>query len=171
MAGTVGMDRYLVKFAFEGHLFTGYARQPEGGTVEDELIGALEGAGIVEGPKEASFASASRVDRGVSAVSAAAAFDTHVPSGRILRSLNARTASLVAHSMCPVEGGFDPRREASQRWYRYHYGPGEGTGGLDVPAMREAARAFVGEHDFSAFARVEDRDPVRTVLDVVVERG
>ena len=77
------LRRYVVKFAFEGHLFTGYARQVEGGTVEDELIGALVSAELIEGAKEGNFASASRVDRGVSAVSAAAAFDTPAAMDRV----------------------------------------------------------------------------------------
>ncbi len=166
----MGSSRYVIKFAFEGHPYSGYARQPEGGTVEDELIGALVKADIIKDLRDASFSSASRVDRGVSAVAAAAAFDTDVPATRILRSLNAMTTSLVVHSIAEVGNGFDPRRAADHRWYRYHFCPeGEGRG-LDMPAMRQAASAFLGEHDFSAFARVEDRDPIRTVLDISVER-
>jgi tRNA pseudouridine38-40 synthase len=163
-------QRYVVKFAFDGHLFKGYARQPEGDTVEDELIAALVRAELIEDVKEAAFASASRVDRGVSAIGAAVAFDTRAERGRILRSLNASTTSLVAHSISPVGPGFDPRRRAASRWYRYHFGPEEGEHGLDVPSMRRAAMAFEGEHDMTAFARLDGRDPVRTVLQVGVER-
>jgi tRNA pseudouridine38-40 synthase len=164
------MERHVVKFAFDGHLYAGYARQPEGGTVEDQLIEALTRSELIEGPKEASFASASRVDRGVSALSAAVAFDTGAPRERVLRSLNAHALSLVAHSIATVEGGFDPRREASHRWYRYHFGPEDPAVDLDVPTMRRAAEAFLGDHDMSAFARVDGRDPLRTVLDIGVER-
>lgn len=162
--------RYIVKFAFDGHLFSGYARQPEGGTVEDELIGAMVGAKIIAGAKEARFASASRVDRGVSAIAAAVAFDSNVDPDRILRSLNANTTSIVAHSISRVRPDADPRRMATSRWYRYHYHPSRAETGLDVPAMREASKAFLGEHDFTAFARVDGRDPVRSVLDISVER-
>jgi tRNA pseudouridine38-40 synthase len=166
----MSVRRYVVKFAFDGHLFTGYARQPGEGTVEDELIGALKRADLIEDAKEARFGSASRVDRGVSAISAAAAFDTRGDRDRLLRSLNASTVSLVVHSIASVDPGFDPRRRAASRWYRYHFGPEDGETGLDVPAMRRAAMAFEGEHDMSAFARVDGRDPVRTVLTVGVER-
>ena len=163
--------RYVVKFAFDGHLFTGYARQPEGGTVEDELLQALARADIIEDAKKASFASASRVDRGVSAISAAAAFDTTADKDRLLRSLNANTDSLVAHSISRVEPGFDPRRRAASRWYRYHFGPEEDLrSDLDVPAMRRAAQAFLGEHDMTPFAKVDGRNPLRRVLEVGVER-
>jgi tRNA pseudouridine38-40 synthase len=166
----MGRARYVIKFAFEGQQFTGYARQPEGGTVEDELIDALRNAELVGDRKEAFFTSASRVDKGVSALSAAAAFDTDAPRERVLRSVNANAMSLVAHSIATVEPGFDPRRAATYRWYRYHYGPEDPGRDLDVPTMRRAAEAFLGEHDMSPFARVDGRDPMRTVLDVGVER-
>jgi tRNA pseudouridine38-40 synthase len=162
--------RYIVKFAFDGHLFSGYARQPEGGTVEDELINALVRAELIKGAKEANFSSASRVDRGVSAISAAAAFDSSARLDRVLGSLNANTVSLVAHSIAAVEPGFDPRRRATSRWYRYHFGPMEADTDLDIPSMRRAAKAFEGEWDMSAFARLDGRNPVRTVEKVRVER-
>lgn len=168
----MGTCRYVVKFAFDGQLFSGYARQPEGGTVEDELIGALLRARLIDGPREASFASASRVDRGVSALGAAAAFDTAAGPERALRSLNAKTSSLLAHSIAQVPTGYDPRRRASSRWYRYHFPSLPDDGTLDVDAMVAAAREFVGEHDFTAFARLEGRDPRRRVLRADIgERG
>ncbi len=162
--------RYVVKFSFDGHVFRGYARQPEGGTVEDELLEALEAAKVIEGPRQAGFASASRVDRGVSAISAAAAFDTEVTQDRILRSVNAKAQNILAHSIAEVVDGFDPRREARSRWYRYHFRETDLPSGLHVPSMREAAQLFLGEHDFTAFAKVEDRNPRRSVQRISVER-
>ena len=161
--------RYVIKFSFEGTSFEGYARQPTGRTVEGELLGALQRAELTRGPEEAAFASASRVDRGVSALGAAAAFDTEAPMGRVLRSLNAQTGHLVAHSVAEVETGFDPRRRAASRWYRYHYlDVGQRTG-MVVSKMEEAAALFVGEHDFSGFARLDGRDPVREVTGIALE--
>ena len=138
--------------------------------MEDELLDALAGAKVIEGPKEAGFASSSRVDRGVSAVSAAAAFDTEVERDRILRSVNARAQDILVHSIAEVVDGFDPRREARSRWYRYHFREADLPSGLHVPSMREAAQMFLGEHDFTAFAKVEDRNPRRTVQRISVER-
>lgn len=165
--------RYVIKFSFEGGAFEGYARQPTGRTVEGELLLALQRAKLIDGPGEAAFASASRVDRGVSALGAAVAFDTAAPEVRVLRSINSQTGDLVVHSIAGVEAGFDPRRRATSRWYRYHYpfpNPNEGRGdGPDLPRMREAAKLFIGEHDFSAFARLDGRNPGREVLDVSLE--
>jgi tRNA pseudouridine38-40 synthase len=162
--------RYVIKFAFDGRLFSGYARQPEGGTVEDELLEALHRADIIQDSREAAFSSSSRVDRGVSAIGAAAAFDATVGMERVLRPLNAHTTRLVAHSIAQVDPGYDPRRRASSRLYRYHFRQEDDLGGLDVPAMRVAAHEFLGEHDFSAFARLDGRNPRRSIADISVER-
>ena len=163
--------RNVIKFSFDGHAFRGYARQPDGGTVEDELIDALRTSKIINDAKDGNFASASRVDRGVSAIGAAAAFDTNVDPGRVMRSLNAHSRNVIAHSIASVEASFDPRRRADSRWYRYHFREEELPSGLDVPLMRVAAQLFLGKHDLSAFAKVDGRDPIRDVQRIVVERG
>ena len=162
--------RHVVRFSFNGRAFRGYARQPGGGTVEDELIGALKAARLIDGSKEAHFSSASRVDRGVSAISAAAAFDSRAPAGRILRSVNSRTPNVLVHSIATVEEGFDPRRRAVSRWYRYHFPPSGMPSGLDLVSMKEAAELFLGEHDYTAFARLEGRNPRRVITEISVER-
>lgn len=74
-----------------------------------------------------------------------------------------------------VDGAFDPRRHATARTYRYtihnarlrspltraHAWHVPGT--LDIEAMREAAAALVGEHDFASFTRDEGVSTVRCV--------
>ncbi len=162
--------RYVIKFSFDGHAFRGYARQPEGGTVEDELIDALRASKIIEDAKAGHFASASRVDKGVSAIGAVAAFDTQVDPRSLLRMINAHSWNVIAHSIASVDGSFDPRRQADSRWYRYHFREEELPSGLDVPLMRETAKLFLGEHDMSAFAKVDGRDPIRTVQRIAIER-
>ncbi len=162
--------RYVVKFAFDGSLFEGYARQPRRRTVEGELLDALREARLIEEGGMGRFASGSRVDRGVSALGAAFAFDTRAGEDRVLRSINANTGSILAHSIARVPPGYDPRRMADRRWYRYHFQETDLPGGLDLALMRSASRLFVGEHDFSAFARLEGKDPVRVVERVCLER-
>jgi tRNA pseudouridine38-40 synthase len=76
--------------------------------------------------------------------------------------------------------GFNPRYAARYREYRYTIWNGprsplrERTSlwvrlGLDVTAMAEAATAFEGRHDFSAFGGA-DPQPVRTVHRIRVRR-
>ncbi len=163
-------NRYLVKFAFNGSLFDGYARQRTGHTVEDEVLGAMRGARLATDARASRFQSAARLDKGVSALSAAMAFSTEAPKERVLRSLNGLSRNMAFHSIAEVPLGFNPRHLADARWYRYHFrsvGPEQGP---DLPRMREAASLFLGEHDFSAFAKLEGRNPVRTIEDIAIER-
>ena len=166
----MGGRRYVVKFAFDGRDFDGYARQRSGHTVEDEIIGALREARVVDDIKGGHFLSAARVDKGVSAVSAAAAFTTDAAKARILPSMNANACGVTFHSIAEVPLSFNPRHRAESRWYRYHFRAAGLEQGLDVPLMREAARLFVGTHDFRAFARVDGRNPVREIQDITLER-
>ncbi len=74
-----------------------------------------------------------------------------------------------------VDAEFDPRRHASGRTYRYTIYNGSSRsplrrarawhvrGALDVKAMRDAASALVGEHDFASFTRDEGVSTVRCV--------
>jgi tRNA pseudouridine38-40 synthase len=77
-----------------------------------------------------------------------------------------------------VDEGFDPRRDAVRRWYRYvidnraerpaldrrraWYVAGE----LDGLAMHEAAQTILGTHDFAAFASRFDNPDLSTVRDL-----
>jgi tRNA pseudouridine38-40 synthase len=164
------LSRYVVKFAFDGADFEGYARQPSTRTVEGELIDALISAKLIDDVKGAQFASSSRVDRGVSSLGAAFAFTTVAKQGRVLRSIDANARSIVAHSIARVPLGFDPRRRADRRWYRYHFSESDLPDGLDLTLMKEGSRLFIGEHDFSAFARVDRRNPMRVVERISMER-
>ena len=77
--------------------------------------------------------------------------------------------------------GFNPRRAARYREYRYTVWNGprsplrERTAlgvqtPLDVIAMARAGQVLEGRHDFSAFGATRDRQPVRTIHSVRVRR-
>ena len=82
----------------------------------------------------------------------------------VLAALNGLLPDDVAvRSVDTAVAGFDPRRDAQWREYRYRICVGRAsplTAGLvlrhwaplDVDAMRGAARRFEGEHDFASFA-------------------
>lgn len=114
---------------------------------------------------------AGRTDAGVHAVGQVVHVD--VPgawdeaSCRALRhGINARLAPEVVVAEVSVTGAaFDARRSAMSREYRYYVLNGEVEDPflaatswyvrdpLDLPAMRLACDALIGEHDFSAFCR------------------
>src|SRR5438552_18238208 len=67
--------RVALKIAYDGQRFFGHQRQPDRRTVEGECLAALRSAKILRDPRESFFRSASRTDRGVSAVGNVNAFD------------------------------------------------------------------------------------------------
>ena len=131
---------------------------------------------------------AGRTDRGVHARGQVAHFDSDAvrPESAWVRGANAflpdRVAVLWSREV-PAE--FHARHSAIARTYRYRLlnrpvRPGLEAGRvgwfhapLDVEAMREAAKALLGEHDFSAFraAECQAKTPVRTIHALEISRS
>ena len=137
--------RVALKIAYDGRDFHGHQRQPVDRTVEGECLTALKAARILTDPREAFFRSASRTDRGVSAVGNVIAFNTTLPPEAALGAFNDKARQVWAWAVAEVPADFHPRH-AEQRWYRYRL--------LDpapLASLRAAARCFVGEHDLRWF--------------------
>ncbi len=137
-------------------MFYGHQRQPDRRTAEGECLAALRAARIVADPGEAYFRSASRTDRGVSAVGNVIAFNTTFRVDGIVGAFNHKARDVWAWALAVVPDSFHPRH-ALERWYRY-------TIFEDVPEepLRQAARLFVGTHDFQSFCS----EPLRASLTV-----
>jgi len=156
--------RLGLKFAYNGRKFYGYARQPELRTVEGELIKVLIKHGFIEGTKESVFRSASRTDKGVSALCNAIAFNTPSSKSQILKAFSNEFPDIVVYGIAVVDSDFNPRF-AKYRHYRYYLD----DVGLDFDKVIAAAACFTGEHDFSNFARVEEfKDPVRNIENIMI---
>ena len=154
--------RIALKFAYDGKSFFGYARQPKLRTVEGEIINALKKTKIAY----ENFGSASRTDRGVSALGNVISFNTDF-KGNILSALNANVKDVWFYGVSNVDENFNPRY-AKERWYRYFLF----NSGLDVDKMKKASELFVGVHDFSNFARIENKNPVRKINSLKIkEKG
>jgi tRNA pseudouridine38-40 synthase len=110
------------------------------------------------------FRTASRTDRGVSALGNVCAFDTTLSKDTIFTLLTKDAPDVFIYGVQPVEPGFYPRH-AKRREYRYYLR----TTGLDVERVLSAAGLFTGEHNFQNFARVEPlKNPVRTIDNIVL---
>jgi tRNA pseudouridine38-40 synthase len=146
---------------YDGTSFSGWARQPGKRTVEGKLLGAL--APLVG---SVSLSVAGRTDAGVHARGQVVSFVTarEVELDAILPAVNASLAPEVVVSQVRLAPeGFDARRSATAREYRYRIQTGVvpdpfvarfawfRSGELSVPAMREAARLLVGHRDFASF--------------------
>lgn len=156
--------RIAVKFAYDGSKFNGYARQPQLKTVEGDMIKTLIRHSFVEDIRESFFRSASRTDKGVSALSNVIAFNTDSSKERVFQKLKNDLNDISVYGVKDVEPDFNPRY-AKLRIYRYYLKKNN----LDPDKVLSAASSFTGEHDFSNFARVEEfKNPVRTMDNIIV---
>ncbi len=150
-----------LRIAYDGSGFRGLARQPEGHTIEDALIEALRPEGYVEG----SLRCGSRTDAGVSAAQNVlkAALDRPHLKGLIPAVQHRLPEGIWLTGVAPIDADWNVQH-ARARTYQY-VAPAQGE---DPARLGAACAAFVGEHDFTAFARIEDRKAVRPVTDFTV---
>ncbi len=159
--------RIALKIAYDGSKFYGFQRQPDVRTVEGELLNALRKLGVIGDPKEARFQGASRTDRGVSAFFNVVAFNTENPKLAVPRILNHQLRDVWVLGIAEVPEDFHPRFYARGKTYRYYLL----DEGFDIDAMRDCGFLFMGEHNFSNFARLErGKNPVRRITDLKIAK-
>jgi tRNA pseudouridine38-40 synthase len=146
---------------YDGGAFRGWAKQPGLRTVQGEVEAAL--ATVLREPVELTVAG--RTDTGVHALGQVASFETTVEAPPDLaRRLNGVGPSdLAVTEATVVADGFDARRDALSRTYRYRLlarkTPSPFEQGralwwpnrLDRDALAACAAALPGTHDFTAF--------------------
>lgn len=170
------MPAIRLDIEYDGAGFRGWARQPGLRTVQGELEAAL--ATVLREPVELTVAG--RTDTGVHALGQVASFETaSEPPEDLTRRLNGLCPDDVAVSAASVlAGGFDARRDAKARSYRYRLlarsapSPFERGKALwwphrvDREALDACAGALPGTHDFTAFTPTQT-DHVRFERDVL----
>ena len=175
--------RVALGIAYRGSAYSGWQSQPGGRTVQDRLeaaLGAFADTPIVS-------ICAGRTDAGVHALNQVVHFDTAVArtADAWTRGTNRYLPHDIAVQWCRfVPEGFHSRASARGRRYAYlllesAVRPSLESGlvgwtfrSLDGEAMRRAAGALVGRHDFSAFRSAECQaiSPVKTMRSLAVER-
>jgi tRNA pseudouridine38-40 synthase len=156
--------RLAFRTGYIGDHFFGSQMQGNDRTVEGEFVSACVRSGIFSDHREARFLAAGRTDRGVHARGQVFALSTEVPE-RAVSVLNWQLPKDAwVTGFAEVDEAFNPRFRALRRTYRYYFGERD----LDTESMAEACPLFCGCHDFSSFARVENKDPARNVLDARV---
>ncbi|MBE0603519.1 MAG: tRNA pseudouridine(38-40) synthase TruA [Deltaproteobacteria bacterium] len=177
------MRRVKLTVAYDGAAYAGWQVQPGETTIQSVMEGAL--ARILQEPVR--LRAAGRTDAGVHAREQVVDFadsgkrdtETIVRGGNALLPGDIRILSAEG-----VPEGFDARRHASQKEYRYflYLLPVASPflsryawhlpSSLDPDAMREALASLVGEHDFSSFRGqgCTARTAVRTIFRAGVTR-
>lgn len=162
------MKRIRLIIAYDGAGYAGWQTQPNGTAVQEVLeaeLAKLTGARAV-------LHASGRTDAGVHALAQVAHFDTasRIPPEKFAYALNAGLPGdiRVQYSGLAPEG-FHARFDVVKKHYRYHivnapHGDAflrdralHVHGTLDLPAMRQAARLLLGEHDFAAFKAANSR--------------
>ena len=159
---------FLAVVQYDGGGFAGWQRQPNDRTVQSEfeaVLGRLMGRRTVA-------TGAGRTDAGVHALGQAVSFSAtdRWSAEELRRALNALLPREIwVQRVYRMRPGFDARRNATARRYRYLIGTDEAAaspfrkpyewalgGGagraLDASALHSAAAALLGEHDFRGLA-------------------
>jgi len=180
------MPRIALGLAYDGSMWQGWQTQPHGATVQDTLEAALArfaGAAVAT-------VCAGRTDTGVHAAMQVVHLDAPVERREVswVRGVNSHLpASIAVRWARSVPDDFHARFSARSRTYVYllrnepvRMPLWAGRAGwcfrpLDVDAMRQAAAAVTGEHDFSSFrsSQCQAASPVRTLhrLDIEPHAG
>ena len=99
--------RVVIKFAYDGRKFHDYARQPQIKTVEGEIIKTLKNHDFIKNAKESHFRSASRTDKGVTALSNVFAFNTNKSKNHIFHILSDEFNDIIVYGIKEVEPDFN----------------------------------------------------------------
>jgi tRNA pseudouridine38-40 synthase len=174
--------------AYDGAQYAGWQVQKTGLGVQQRVEEAV--ARIF--PRAGRLHSSSRTDTGVHALGMVAhlelpAGQLKMPAAKVALALNAhlpRDIRVMAVSRCRPD--FDARFSARGKQYRYFVWTGHAmnpllrhaawhvTRPLDLPAMRAAARLFLGRHDFKSLAGTrpyEIGSTVRTLTRCDIKRN
>lgn len=170
------MTTVRLDIEYDGSGFRGWAKQPGLRTVQGELEAAL--ATVLREKVELTVAG--RTDTGVHARGQVASFEmaTDVPAdfARSLNGLGPDDIAVIAAEA--VADGFDARRDAKSRTYRYRVlarrSPSPFEQGralwwphrMDRDALDACATALPGTHDFTAFTPTQT-DHVRFERDIL----
>lgn len=171
--------------AYDGAPFGGWQSQRHGNTIQDHLERAIA---EVSG-KQLRVHGAGRTDAGVHALGQCAHVDLpnrKMPANRWCAALNAHMPPTIRVLRCSyISATFHARYSAHAKTYQYAIWnadvlpPQEYRRAwhiavpLNLGAMREAAREFVGRHDFARFAANRGKpaeNTVRTVESVRITR-
>jgi tRNA pseudouridine38-40 synthase len=161
--------RIRITLSYDGTDFHGWQIQPSLPTIQgklEEIVSLIEGAPVM-------VAGSGRTDAGVHAEAQVAAFSLRnpIPVDNLRRAINRLLPpSIRVVRTTETRPEFHPRFDATAKTYEYrlfraeicppflwryvHHHPYP----LDVQAMTDTVPAFVGEHDFSAFAAADERD-------------
>jgi tRNA pseudouridine38-40 synthase len=162
MGGNGGRFRYRLTLEFDGSNFSGWQKQADARTVQGDL---LKAATRVFGVAPTDIQGCGRTDAGVHALAYTAHLEVtnRMPPLEVFRRLNdALPKDIAVRAAELAQPRFHARHSCIARSYFYRLRTEKSAFGkrydwwvrqeLDLAAMRQAAAAMVGMHDFASFA-------------------
>lgn len=175
--------RFLIKFSYDGTNYSGFQTQPGQETIQEHLETALQ---IINNGKKTSVVATGRTDKGVHALCqyAHADIDVDITEYKLKRAMNSNLPDDIhVIETKIVDQDFHARYNVKSKEYKYYINLGEYNPlernyvfqynyVLNVDAMKDAIKVFLGTHDFRAFVTEskEKENCVRTIEYVNVEQ-
>jgi len=171
------MPRYKAIVEYDGTNFEGWQSQPNGNTIQQ----FIEDSFIKISLKKIKIFGSGRTDSGVHALGQVFHFDydEELDCEKIKVSCNhfLRDHLISILSLEKTDSDFDARRDATMRTYLYKIVNRKSPLALsknkawhlitelDLESMKQAAKTFLGQHDFSTFrsSSCEAKSPVRDI--------
>lgn len=168
---------------YDGTDYSGFQLQPGKRTVQGELEKALR----TITKEHVRITGAGRTDTGVHAIGQVISFRTKctIPTDRMAPALNSvLPRDIIARDASEEPNEFDARHSALSRAYRYVILNDAMpsvlnvryvwcvSDGLDIRAMKRAAKHLIGVHDFTSFSAMgkKTESRVRELLEIAVRR-
>jgi len=174
--------RFLIRFSYDGTSYNGYQTQPGLNTIQERLEEALP---KINNGKKTSITATGRTDKGVHALNQYAHADLNIDitEYKLKRALNSNLPDDIhVIETKIVSDDFHARYNVESKEYKYYINLGEYNPlernyvfqynyKLNVDAMKDAIKVFIGTHDFRAFVteNKEKENCIRTISDAYIE--
>ena len=174
--------RYLITFSYDGTNYSGYQKQKGKHTIQEEIEKALQS---INNGVYTKLESSGRTDKGVHALcqKGHCDLDVNITEYKLKRAMNSLLPpDIHVIDTKIVDNKFHARYQVKEKEYKYFLNMGEYdptkrnycyqyNRNLDVEAMKEAIKYFIGEHDFESFTPTVDKreNNVRIITKATIE--
>lgn len=174
--------RYLIKFSYDGSAYSGFQKQKGLDTIEERMEDALT---KINNNVRTTITATGRTDKGVHALCQYGHADVNVniTEKKLKRALNSNLPNDIhVIETKEVSDDFHARYNVKEKEYKYIINTGEYNPlerkyvfqynyKLNISAMKEAIKYFLGTHDFRAFVtdNKEKTNCIRTITQVAIE--
>ncbi len=176
--------RYLIRFSYDGTLFHGLEKQKGYRTIQEEMENVLT---YINNSCYVKLVCSGRTDKGVHALlqTAHADINVEITEDKLKRAMNSLLPNDIhVISTKVVKNDFHARYMVKEKTYIYKLNMGEFNPlernyvyqfnrNLDVKAMQDAIKYFIGVHDFKAFTPSKDKrnSYVREIYDAKISKS